>query len=49
MTLLQDIQNAAVDASSNLATLLRKCKLLAARLGSQQLEDLGSLGIQWLS
>jgi hypothetical protein len=39
MTLLQDIQNAAVDASSNLATLLRKCKLLAARLGSQQLED----------
>lgn len=39
MTLLQDVQNAAVDASSDLATLLRKCKLLAARLGSQQLED----------
>lgn len=39
MTLLQDIQNAAVDASSDLATLLRKCKLLAARLGSQQLEE----------
>ena len=39
MTLLQDIQNAAVDAKSDLATLLRKCKLLAARLGSQQLED----------
>ena len=39
MTLLEDIQNSAVDAKSDLATLLRKCKLLAARLGSQPLED----------
>ena len=39
MTILEDIQNSAVDASSDLATLLRKCKLLAARLGSQPLED----------
>ena len=39
MTLLEDIQNAAVDGSSDLGTLLRKCKLLAARLGSTQLED----------
>jgi len=39
VTLLEDIQNSAVDASSDLGTLLRKCKLLAARLGSQQLED----------
>lgn len=39
MTLLEDIQNSAVDAKSELAMLLRKCKLLAARLGSQQLED----------
>lgn len=39
MTLLEDIQNAAIDAKSDLGTLLRKCKLLAARLGSQQLED----------
>jgi hypothetical protein len=39
MTLLEDIQNSAVDAKSDLGTLLRKCKLLAARLGSQQLED----------
>jgi len=38
-TLLEDIQNDAVDASKDLSTLLRKCKLLAARLGSQQLED----------
>jgi hypothetical protein len=37
--MLEDIQDAAVDASSNLATLLRKCKVLAARLGSQPLED----------
>ncbi len=39
MTLLEDIQNSAVDANSDLATLLRKCKLLGARLGSQPLED----------
>lgn len=39
MTLLEDIQNSAVDAKSDLATLLRKCKLLAARLGSHDLED----------
>ena len=39
MTLLEDIQSSAVDAKSDLATLLRKCKLLAARLGSQPLED----------
>ena len=39
MSLLEDIQNAAIDASSDLGTLLRKCKLLAAHLGSQELED----------
>lgn len=39
MTLLEDIQNSAVDANSDLGTLLRKCKLLAARLGSKPLED----------
>jgi len=39
MTLLEDIQNSAVDSKSDLAALLRKCKLLAARLGSQPLED----------
>ncbi|MBI4964901.1 MAG: hypothetical protein HY913_16630 [Desulfomonile tiedjei] len=39
MTLLEDIQSAAVDAKSDLGTLLRKCKLLGARLGSQPLED----------
>lgn len=39
MTLLEDIQGSAVDGNSDLATLLRKCKLLAARLGSQSLED----------
>ena len=38
MTLLEEIQISAVDAKSDLATLLRKCKLLAARLGSQPLE-----------
>lgn len=39
MTLLEDIQNSAIDSQSDLGTLLRKCKLLAARLGSQPLED----------
>ena len=39
MSLLEDIQHAAVDASGDLATLLRKCKVLAARLGNRQLEN----------
>ena len=39
MSLLEDIQLAAVDASGNLATLLRKCKVLAAHLGNRQLEN----------
>jgi len=36
MSLLREIQNAAVDASVPIATLLRKCKILAARLGNDQ-------------
>lgn len=39
MSLLDDVQNAAVDSSSDLSSLLRKCKLLAARLGSSPLEN----------
>jgi hypothetical protein len=39
MSLLEEIQKEAVDSTSDLGTLLRKCKLLAARLGSQPLED----------
>jgi hypothetical protein len=39
VTILEEIQNSAVDSKSDLATLLRKCKVLAARLGSQPLED----------
>lgn len=34
MTLLRQIQDAAIDSSVDLPTLLRKCKVLAARLGS---------------
>jgi len=37
--LLEEIKNAAVDSKSDLGTLLRKCKLLAAQLGSKPLED----------
>ena len=39
MTILEDIQAAAVDANSDLGTILRKCKVLAARLGSVSLEN----------
>jgi len=39
VSVLEEIQNEAVDSSSDLGALLRKCKLLAARLGSQPLEN----------
>ena len=39
MDLIEDLLNITVDASSDLGTLLRKCRILAARLSSQQLED----------
>ena len=39
MNLLEDIQENAIDASSDLGSLLRKCKVLEARLGSKELED----------
>ena len=37
MSLLQDIQNAAVDANVPISTLLRKCAVLAARLNNDKL------------
>jgi hypothetical protein len=39
VSLIREIQDAAVDKDTDLATLLRKCKVLAARLGSVPLED----------
>lgn len=39
MSLLEEIQTAAVEVNSDLGSLLRKCKVLAARLGSKPLED----------
>lgn len=39
MSLLEEIQNDAISSASDLGALLRKCKLLAARLGSQPLEE----------
>src|SRR5215831_8545513 len=39
MSLVEDIQASAVDNNSDLGTVLRKCKLLAVRLGSQPLEE----------
>lgn len=36
MSLLRDIQNSAVDTHVPLTSLLRKCKVLAARLGSKE-------------
>ncbi len=38
MTLLEEIQTLAVDSSTDVAALLRKCKLLAARLQTVELE-----------
>lgn len=39
MSLLEEIQREVVDSKGDLAAVLRKCRLLAARLGSQPLED----------
>ena len=39
MTLLRDIQNSAIDSNSNLSDLLRKCKVLAARLQNDKLSN----------
>jgi hypothetical protein len=36
MSLLRDIQAAAVDPNTDVATLLRKCKILAVRLGNEK-------------
>lgn len=36
MSLLREIQDAAIDSDVELATLLRKCKVLAARLGNAE-------------
>lgn len=39
MNLLDEIQTAIVDASSDLGTVLRKCKLLAARLKNEPFQE----------
>lgn len=39
MTLLDEIQTATVDANSDLGTILRKCKLLAARLDNEPFKE----------
>src|SRR5262249_47160948 len=36
MSLLRDIQSTAVDSDSDVSTLLRKCKILAVRLGNAE-------------
>lgn len=36
MSLLRDIQAAAVDPNTDVSTLLRKCKILAVRLGNEE-------------
>ena len=36
MSLLRDIQEASIDEQSQVATLLRRCKVLAARIGSEE-------------
>lgn len=39
MTLLRDIQNSAINSDVRLSDLLRKCKVLAARLQNDELND----------
>ncbi len=39
MSLLREIQDAAIDSNTNLAVLLRKCKVLAARLGNEEFKQ----------
>jgi hypothetical protein len=39
MSLLEEIQTAAVDSTSDLGAILRRCKVLAARLGNRPLEE----------
>ncbi|MDH5929082.1 hypothetical protein AB4179_19225 [Vibrio lentus] len=39
MSLLRDIQNSAIDANEPIGALLRKCKVLAVRLGSAEFKD----------
>ncbi|HVU37447.1 MAG TPA: hypothetical protein VHC95_03875 [Opitutales bacterium] len=43
MSLLQEIQNAAIDGSSDIETVLRKCRLLAARLKHEDFKN----WVQW--
>jgi len=39
LSLIEEIQQESVDSNCDLGALLRKCKVLAAQLGSQPLED----------
>lgn len=39
MSLLRDIQNSAIDSKNDISTLLRQCKVLAARLSSNELGE----------
>lgn len=39
MPLLEEIQSAAIDSASDLGAILRRCKVLATRLGSRPLEE----------
>ncbi|WP_392352516.1 hypothetical protein [Pseudoalteromonas rhizosphaerae] len=39
MSLLRDIQSSAVDANEPISTLLRKCKILAVRLGNYEFKS----------
>ena len=39
MSLLREIQDSAVDAREPIGALLRKCKILAVRLGSSEFKS----------
>ena len=50
MSLLRDIQDALASEACDVAVVLRKCKILAARLGSDEfgawVSDRAGMGIQ---
>lgn len=39
MSLLRDIQNSAIDENTSIITLLRRCHVLAARLGNEDFSN----------
>lgn len=48
MSLLRDIQNDVIDANVDISVILRKCKVLAVRLGNEPFENWVDQELKWL-